>query len=52
MYQTFVDYDEEYNFYNTLIQEYNCKTTGNRKWYWKFSETISRKQSKLHWIRL
>ncbi|SEA74373.1 Methyltransferase domain-containing protein [Flavobacterium gillisiae] len=26
MYQTFVDYDEEYNFYNTLIQEYNCKT--------------------------
>jgi hypothetical protein len=31
MYQTFVDYDEEYNFYNTLIQEYNCKSTGNRK---------------------
>jgi hypothetical protein len=30
MYQTFVDYDEEYNFYNTLIQEYNCKT-GNRE---------------------
>jgi SAM-dependent methyltransferase len=26
MYQTFVDYDEEYKFYNQLIQEYNCKT--------------------------
>ena len=26
MYQTFIDYDEEYNFYNTLIQENNGKT--------------------------
>lgn len=26
MYQTFIDYDEEYQFYNTLIQEFNCKT--------------------------
>ena len=26
MYQTFVDYDEEYQFYNTLIQENNCKS--------------------------
>jgi predicted TPR repeat methyltransferase len=26
MYQTFVDYDEEYLFYNQLLQEYNCKT--------------------------
>jgi SAM-dependent methyltransferase len=24
MYQTFVDYDEEYDFYNALIQENNC----------------------------
>jgi SAM-dependent methyltransferase len=37
MYQTFVDYDEEY-FYNAFIQENNCKTileigsgTGNPK---------------------
>ncbi|MDI6031593.1 class I SAM-dependent methyltransferase [Flavobacterium sp. LB2P84] len=26
MYQTFIDYDEEYHFYNSLIQEKNCKT--------------------------
>ncbi|MFV8465087.1 class I SAM-dependent DNA methyltransferase [Flavobacterium sp. LB1P62] len=26
MYQTFIDYDEEYQFYNNLIQENNCKT--------------------------
>lgn len=26
MYQTFIDYDEEYHFYNSLIQENNCKT--------------------------
>lgn len=26
MYQTFVDYDDEYKFYNQLIQENNCKT--------------------------
>jgi capsular polysaccharide biosynthesis protein len=26
MYQTFVDYDEEYAFYNAFIQENNCKT--------------------------
>ncbi|WP_367771195.1 methyltransferase domain-containing protein [Flavobacterium sp. WC2421] len=26
MYQTFVDYDEEYQFYNSLIQENNCKS--------------------------
>lgn len=26
MYQTFIDYDEEYQFYNSLIQEYHCKT--------------------------
>jgi SAM-dependent methyltransferase len=26
MYQTFIDYDEEYQFYNTLIQENHCKT--------------------------
>ena len=26
MYQTFVDYNEEYQFYNTLIQENNCKS--------------------------
>lgn len=26
MYQTFVDYDDEYQFYNTLIQENNCKS--------------------------
>jgi SAM-dependent methyltransferase len=26
MYQTFIDYDEEYNFYNGLIQENNCKS--------------------------
>ena len=26
MYQTFIDYDEEYCFYNSLIQEKNCKT--------------------------
>ncbi|WP_310555507.1 class I SAM-dependent methyltransferase [Flavobacterium sp.] len=25
MYQTFVDYDEEYHFYNTLIVKNNCK---------------------------
>jgi ubiquinone/menaquinone biosynthesis C-methylase UbiE len=25
MYQTFINYDEEYNFYNRLIQENNCK---------------------------
>ena len=24
MYQTFIDYDEEYEFYNSLIQENNC----------------------------
>jgi hypothetical protein len=28
MYQTFVDYDEEYAFYNAFIQENN---TGNRE---------------------
>lgn len=27
MYQTFVNYDEEYTFYNTLIQEYKASTT-------------------------
>lgn len=26
MYQTFVDYDEEYQFYNQLLQEYKCST--------------------------
>ncbi|WP_232758791.1 class I SAM-dependent methyltransferase [Flavobacterium sp. ALD4] len=26
IYQTFIDYDDEYKFYNQLIQEYNCKT--------------------------
>jgi SAM-dependent methyltransferase len=26
MYQTFIDYDEEYQFYNKLIQEYKCNT--------------------------
>jgi len=26
MYQNFVDYDEEYDFYNSFIQENNCKT--------------------------
>ncbi len=26
MYQTFIDYDKEYEFYNTLIQKYNRKT--------------------------
>ena len=26
MYQTFIDYDEEYQFYNHLIKENNCKT--------------------------
>jgi SAM-dependent methyltransferase len=26
MYQTFIDYDEEYNFYNGLIQENNCNS--------------------------
>ncbi|EIA08088.1 class I SAM-dependent DNA methyltransferase [Flavobacterium frigoris] len=26
MYQTFVDYDEEYEFYNSFIQEHNCKS--------------------------
>jgi SAM-dependent methyltransferase len=26
MYQTFIDYDEEYVFYNELIQENNCKS--------------------------
>lgn len=26
MYQTFVDYDEEYAFYNSFIKENNCKT--------------------------
>lgn len=26
MYQTFVDYDDEYQFYNTLIQENGCKS--------------------------
>jgi len=26
MYQTFIDYDEEYHFYNTLIQEYHAQT--------------------------
>jgi SAM-dependent methyltransferase len=26
MYQTFIDYDEEYHFYNTLIQEYRAQT--------------------------
>jgi ubiquinone/menaquinone biosynthesis C-methylase UbiE len=26
MYQSFVDYDEEYDFYNAFIQENNCKT--------------------------
>ena len=27
MYQTFVNYDEEYTFYNTIIKANNCKTT-------------------------
>lgn len=26
MYQTFINYDEEYDFYNKLIQENNCKS--------------------------
>ncbi|MFV5685310.1 class I SAM-dependent DNA methyltransferase [Flavobacterium sp. GB2R13] len=26
MYQTFIDYDEEYQFYNSIIHENNCKT--------------------------
>jgi len=26
MYQTFIDYEEEFNFYNNLIQGYQCKT--------------------------
>jgi SAM-dependent methyltransferase len=26
MYQTFINYDEEYDFYNQLIQENNCKS--------------------------
>lgn len=26
MYQTFIDYDEEYQFYNRLIKELNCET--------------------------
>jgi ubiquinone/menaquinone biosynthesis C-methylase UbiE len=26
MYQSFVDYDEEYDFYNSFIKENNCKT--------------------------
>src|SRR6187402_775071 len=26
MYQTFIDYDKEYEFYNNLIQEKNCKS--------------------------
>lgn len=26
MYQTFINYDEEYDFYNRLIQENNCKS--------------------------
>jgi SAM-dependent methyltransferase len=26
MYQSFVDYDEEYHFYNSFIKENNCKT--------------------------
>ena len=26
MYQTFIDYDEEYRFYNNLIQDNGCKT--------------------------
>jgi SAM-dependent methyltransferase len=26
MYQTFIDYDKEYDFYNKLIQEKNCKS--------------------------
>ena len=26
MYQTFIDYDEEYHFYNNLIQEYLVQT--------------------------
>ena len=26
MYQTFIDYDEEYEFFNQLIQETNCKS--------------------------
>ncbi|MFE3848796.1 class I SAM-dependent DNA methyltransferase [Flavobacterium sp. LB3P45] len=26
MYQTFIDYDEEHHFYNSLIKENNCKT--------------------------
>jgi SAM-dependent methyltransferase len=26
MYQTFINYDEEYQFYNQIIQEYKCKT--------------------------
>ncbi|MFT5963572.1 MAG: SAM-dependent methyltransferase [Flavobacterium sp.] len=26
MYQSFVDYDEEYDFYNSYIQDNNCKT--------------------------
>jgi len=26
MYQTFIDYDEEYQFYNNLLTEHHCKT--------------------------
>lgn len=27
MYQTFIDYNEEYDFYNTILQKYNCQST-------------------------
>jgi len=27
MYQTFIDYNEEYDFYNTLIQKYGSQST-------------------------
>lgn len=26
MYQTFIDYDEEYKFYNNILKEHHCKT--------------------------
>jgi hypothetical protein len=25
MYQSFINYDEEFSFYNDLLQKYNCK---------------------------
>jgi hypothetical protein len=40
MYQTFVDYDEEYAFYNAFIQN-NCKNhTGNRERNGQSGQTI------------